>query len=120
MLQIKELRIKKGLTQQQVADALHISRQVYGFYENGKREPNIETLKRIASFFGVSVDYLLGTDSSVSSSLQKKISNADKETLQELEAYLDYITYKNNKESTEKVTRHNSTTISEQGKNMVS
>lgn len=102
MLRIKELREQKKLTQQQVAEALHISRQVYGFYENGKREPNIETIIRIANYFGVSTDYLLGIERPTpKSSLDKKIKNADKDTLQELEEYLDYINYKKHNDNHE-------------------
>lgn len=57
---IVALRNEKGFTQQLVAEAIGISRATYAHYEIDRREPNIETLRRIAMFFDVSADYLLG------------------------------------------------------------
>lgn len=56
------LREQKGLTQDEMAKKLNISRSALSLWEIGKREPNFETLKLLADFFGVSVDYLLGRD----------------------------------------------------------
>lgn len=55
-----ELRHKKGITQQDVATNINISRTTYAHYEISRREPDNETLAKIANFFGVSTDYLLG------------------------------------------------------------
>ena len=61
---IKELRIAKGLTIQQVATAIDVNVRAYNYYEQSAREPSLETLKKICDFFDVSADYLLGrTDS---------------------------------------------------------
>lgn len=57
------LRKQKNLRQRDVADAMHVSQNVMSNYENGLREPPIDLLVRLADFFGVSVDYLLGHDS---------------------------------------------------------
>jgi len=54
------LRRNAGLTQQALADHFHLSQQTIYKYENGRAEPDIETLKQFARFFGVSVDYLIG------------------------------------------------------------
>lgn len=59
MKRLKELRLQKGLTQQQVANAIGKTYQAYSYYENGKRDPDTETLKLLADFFNVSTDYLL-------------------------------------------------------------
>lgn len=59
-----ELRKQKKLTQEAVAKKLGIPRGTYSNYELGKREPDLETLKRIADFHGVSVDELLGREAS--------------------------------------------------------
>ena len=56
----KQLRISSGLTQQEIADKLGISRSTIGMYETGAREPDYETLEMIADFFNVDIDYLLG------------------------------------------------------------
>lgn len=54
------LRKEKGLTQEELAQALNITRSALSLYEIGKRDPDTETLRKIAGFFNVSVDYLLG------------------------------------------------------------
>lgn len=54
------LRKQAGVTQQALADYLGISRQAYANYENGNRSPDYQTLKKLSSYFSVSVDYLLG------------------------------------------------------------
>lgn len=56
----KQLRISSGLTQSEMADKLGISKSTISMYENGNREPDFETLERIADFFNVDIDYLLG------------------------------------------------------------
>jgi len=53
------LRLSKDLTHRQMADVLGITRQAYGNYESGKREPNFEAIHKLASFFNVPTDYLL-------------------------------------------------------------
>lgn len=55
---IKNLRKEKSLSQQAIANYLQITRQAYSNYENGKREPDYETLLKLSEFFGVTVDYL--------------------------------------------------------------
>ncbi len=57
---IRNLREDKDLTQQQIADYLHISQRAYSRYENGERSIPIETLIEIANYHNTSVDYLLG------------------------------------------------------------
>ena len=56
----KELRIASGMTQTETAEKLGISRSTIGMYETGAREPDFETLEKIADFFHVNMDYLLG------------------------------------------------------------
>lgn len=57
---LKELRTKKGVYQKDVASFLQIDRTTYVKYENGDSEPNLAMLNKIADFFDVSIDYLLG------------------------------------------------------------
>ncbi len=57
--QIKDLRIKNNMTQQDLADTLSVAKSTIGMWENGKREPDLDTIKRIAKFFGVSTDRLI-------------------------------------------------------------
>lgn len=67
-MQLKEIRIKRNLTQQAVADRLGCSSVTYNRYENGSRQPSIETLLRLADLFGVAVDTLLGRKETIESS----------------------------------------------------
>lgn len=62
MNQLKEIRQRKGLTQMQVAQKLRISRAAYTNIENGKRDPDTETLCAISDLYGVTVDELLGRE----------------------------------------------------------
>ncbi len=57
----KNLRIKAGYTQDGLAEALGLSRSTVSMYENGNREPDFETLEKIADFFNVDMNYLLGS-----------------------------------------------------------
>lgn len=68
---LDQLRRQHNLTHQQMADKLGITRQAYGHYENAKREPDYETLKKIADFFHTSIDYLLGRTDNTSQQCNK-------------------------------------------------
>ncbi len=59
---LQELRKKKGLTQEELAEALYVSRTAISKWESGRGYPNIESLKAIAKYFSVTVDELLSTD----------------------------------------------------------
>lgn len=56
---LQELRKQKGLTQEQLAQVLIVSRTAVSKWESGRGYPNIESLKAIAKFFGVTIDELL-------------------------------------------------------------
>ena len=57
---LKTLRQQNSLSQQRLADILHISQQSVYKYENGITTPDIETLLNMADYFNTSVDYLIG------------------------------------------------------------
>ena len=59
---LQELRKKRGLTQEELAEALYVSRTAISKWESGRGYPNIESLKALAKFFGVTVDSLLSAD----------------------------------------------------------
>ena len=57
---LKALRKQKGLSQRALAEKLKMSKSAVSMYESGFREPDHETTEKIADFFNVDVDYLLG------------------------------------------------------------
>lgn len=58
---LRMAREKKGLTQQQVADAMDITKSTYCGYETGKRQPDVNKIKQISKILGVPADQLLQT-----------------------------------------------------------
>ena len=59
---IQELRKQKGITQEELAESLYVSRTAISKWESGRGYPNIDSLKAIAKFFGVTIDELLSGD----------------------------------------------------------
>ena len=59
---LKDLRKQAGMTQQQLADKLGITKSVVSYYELSERTPSPEVLKDLALIFRVSTDYLLGIE----------------------------------------------------------
>ena len=59
-MRLKELRESRGLTQKEVAEIIGYSEISYARYEKGEREPDISTLCKLAEYFNVTVDYLIG------------------------------------------------------------
>jgi transcriptional regulator with XRE-family HTH domain len=57
---LSELRDRRGYTQEELANLLGISRAALSHYEKNRREPDFETLTKVADLFHVSIDYLIG------------------------------------------------------------
>ena len=85
MNRMKLLREQHNLSQTDLAKILNISRQSYNFYENEKRDPDTTMLIRIADFFNVSLDYLLGRTNAPSPITQEKTSSHQEEVLRDIE-----------------------------------
>ena len=77
MNKLKELRKTHKINQDELAKYLNISRQAYSHYEIGARQPSPETLKKLADYFNVSVDYLLERTESDEDRLIKNIGGFD-------------------------------------------
>lgn len=77
MDRLKELRTGAGLTQQDVAKLLGVERSTYVKYERGSSDPPTSTLIRLADYFGVSVDFIIGHTPSLSSVMPPKVSKND-------------------------------------------
>lgn len=76
---LKILRKKRGFTQQEVADLVHVDRVRITNWENGKREPNFENLSMLACIFDVSIDFLLSEYAEISKERYLKFKNEKKE-----------------------------------------
>lgn len=59
---LREMRMKRGFTQQKLADKLDIALRSYQCYETGTRRPSYELLIQIGDILQVSIDYLMGRD----------------------------------------------------------
>lgn len=59
---LRELRKSHGQKQKQLADLLGVSQMQISRYERGKQEPDIKTLIKLANYYGVTIDYLVGRD----------------------------------------------------------
>ena len=57
---LSELRMESNLSRAQLAEKLRVSVRLISYWENGQRECDFDMLLKIAEFFSVSVDYLLG------------------------------------------------------------
>ena len=82
---LRELRERCGAKQEAVAEACDISRVALTRYENGQRVPRAEIAARLASYYGVSVDYLLGRETQLPPTQEKAPSTLDEQIMKELE-----------------------------------
>ena len=80
---LQELRKQKGLTQEELAESLYVSRTAISKWESGRGYPNIDSLKAIAKFFAVTVDELLSSD--------EILSIAEKESSQKVSRFRDLV-----------------------------
>ena len=65
MLKLKELRQDKGLSQEQLAATINVKNYTIGNWEQGRSEPSIADIIKIADYFEVSTDYLLGRSNDI-------------------------------------------------------
>lgn len=59
LIGLKLIRKQRKLNQQKIAMDLNISREVISYYENGKRNPDIQMLRTFSKYFNVSIDFLI-------------------------------------------------------------
>lgn len=59
---IKELRLEEGISQRELGNRLNVCNQTVSFWESGQREPDLDTLIKIAKYFQVTTDFLLGNE----------------------------------------------------------
>ncbi|MBD8918540.1 MAG: XRE family transcriptional regulator [Lachnospiraceae bacterium] len=93
---LKELRIQHGLTQQQLALQLGITKSVVSYYELQERSPSPDILVKLASIFHVSTDYLLGLEKcSTPDKIYLDVSDLESEDITTLNLLITHLRNKN-------------------------
>lgn len=83
---LKKLRKEKKITQEELGNKINVTKVSISGYENGIRNPDTDTLQKIADFFGVTTDYLLGrTNDSVEVSIAGQEINLSQDELKVFE-----------------------------------
>ena len=95
---LRRLRKERNLSQDEIGKSLNIDGRSVGNYESGNREPSLDTLVKLANFYGVSADYLLGrTDSRGIDSGREEVLILERlpdEARNEVKMLLEYIRFK--------------------------
>lgn len=95
---IKELRTEKRITQSELSNHLGLTPKMISFYELEQRFPPQDIIIKLADYFNVSTDYLLGrSDIRNSDKLLKEYSSLDYESQKELEKYIQILRENDNK-----------------------
>ncbi len=102
---IAELRKRNKLSQRELCEKLGIPQSTYSQWELGQRSVDIEAIIKIASFFKVSTDYLLGVShlenppqhdvTAEQAQVIQRITTADDVTCQEVQHFMNYMDYRN-------------------------
>lgn len=102
-IRLRELREERKLLQKDMANFLNITTSAYGYYEQGKREPDTHTVNSLADFYNVSSDYLLGRTNNrsteypfsyIQNSLFTTIDSLSPQSKKELEKYVQLLKLK--------------------------
>ena len=102
MNRLRQVRLSKGMNQQELAEALHASQAAISGWETGKYDPGMKNWKAIAALFGVPVDYLIDDSADekkeTPSGIPDEVMSAAEafmslppEARKEARAYLDYL-----------------------------
>lgn len=114
---IKQLRKEKGITQEELGKIINVQKSAISKYETGRATPDLETIKTLANFFNVSIDYLLNNNIEETSNKKKpkdlakflddteimfdgeiyKLSDADKQKLRNALEFVFWDAKKENK-----------------------
>lgn len=94
---LKEARLKSGLSQKDVAENIGVAKSTYSLYESGSREPNVNTIKKIADCLRVSADTLLGlTEESTTIAAHFDGNEYTEDELNEIRQFAEFVKNKRN------------------------
>ena len=75
MIRLKQLRTENDVSQSDIAKLLDVTRQAYSRYERGERELGYDMLCKLADYYGVTVDYLIGHESKKNPIMERPLSD---------------------------------------------
>ena len=95
---LRAARERKNMTQKDVADNIGVAKSTYSLYESGNREPNVQTIKKLADLLNVSADDLLGLNQEPTT-IAAHFDGDDftEDELEDIRAYADIVKNRRNK-----------------------
>ena len=89
---LRAARERKNMTQKDVADNIGVAKSTYSLYESGNREPNVQTIKKLADLLNVSADDLLGLNQEPTT-IAAHFDGDDftEDELEDIRAYADFV-----------------------------
>ncbi|RHS25236.1 XRE family transcriptional regulator [Clostridium sp. AF12-19] len=95
---LRAARERKNMTQKDVADNIGVAKSTYSLYESGNREPNVQTIKKLADLLNVSADNLLGLNQEPTT-IAAHFDGDDftEDELEDIRAYADFVKNRRNK-----------------------
>ena len=95
---LRAARERKNMTQKDVADNIGVAKSTYSLYESGNREPNVQTIKKLADLLNVSSDDLLGLNQEPTT-IAAHFDGDDftEDELEDIRAYADFVKNRRNK-----------------------
>lgn len=95
---LKAAREHRHMSQKEVADCIGVAKSTYSLYESGNREPNVQTIKKIADTLKVSADDLLGLgDQSVTAAAHFDGNEYTEDELDDIRAYAEFVKNRRNR-----------------------
>jgi transcriptional regulator with XRE-family HTH domain len=103
---ILELRLAKGMSQKDIAEALGVGQTIVAYWEKGKREIKVTTVAELANLFNVTPNYLMGYEDTLIVTNNKilRFSESDAEVLAEVQKNKEFMKYIRN-DTTEKINK---------------
>ena len=95
---LRAARERKNMTQKDVADNIGVAKSTYSLYESGNREPNVQTIKKLADLLNVSANDLLGLNQEPTT-IAAHFDGDDftEDELEDIRAYADFVKNRRNK-----------------------
>lgn len=91
---LRELRLKSGMTQLQLADKVNVTKSVINYYEHKDKKPSPDILIKFSEIFGVTTDYLLGVEKTPEAMLD--VSGLTEDDVKAVQVIVDAFRKKNN------------------------